>query len=60
MTVKKKKKPDLVLVGALVPKQVAGALKAMAADQDRTVSKIVKKLIEESPDVQRALKEQAA
>ena len=60
MTKKPKKKPELVMVGALVPAEVAGALKEIAKEQDRSVSKTVKKLIEDSPDVQRFLKQAQA
>lgn len=56
MATKKKKKPGLVLVGTLVPKNIAQALKAVAEAEDRSVSNVVKNLIESSPDVQRALK----
>ncbi len=55
--VKKKFKPKLVLVGAMVPEPHAQALKQMAASEDRSVSKLVKKLIEESKEFQAALKQ---
>lgn len=57
MATKRKKKPGLVMVGVLVPKAVAEALRSIAGEQDRSVSKTVKKLIEDSPDVQKALKQ---
>jgi len=60
MATKKRKKHDLVLVGTIVPKSLADALKAVAEAEDRSVSKVVKKLIEDSPDVRRALKQAQA
>ena len=57
---KRKKKPELVMVGALVPPEIAEAVKGLARDEDRTVSKTVKKLIEDSPDIQRRLKQAKA
>lgn len=57
MATKKKKKQDLVLVGTMVPLSMAEALKLMARNEDRSVSKIVKKLVEDSPQFQEALKQ---
>lgn len=54
---KKKNKTELVLVGTMVPVPMSQALKWMAKNEDRSVSKIVKKVLEESPHVQAALKE---
>lgn len=55
--VKKKKTPELVLIGTMVPIPMAHALKLIAKSEDRSVSKIVKKLLEDSPNVQAALKQ---
>ncbi len=55
--VKKKTKPELVLIGTMVPESHAKALKLMAANEDRSVSKTVKKLVEESKEFQAALKQ---
>ena len=57
MATKKKKKSDLVLIGTMVPEPHAEALKLMARNEDRSVSKIVKKLVEDSPQFQEALKQ---
>jgi len=57
---KKKKKTDLVLVGAMVTPVTAEALKLVAKADDRSVSKVIKKLIDESPDVQGAIKQVSA
>jgi len=57
MTTKKKKKANLVLIGTMVPEPHAEALKLMARVEDRSVSKIVKKLVEDSPQFQEALKQ---
>jgi len=57
MVTKKKKKTDLVLIGTMVPEPHAEALKLMARNEDRSVSKIVKKLVEDSPQFQEALKQ---
>lgn len=54
---KKKKKSELVLIGTMVPLTHADALKLMARAEDRSVSKIVKKLVEDSPQFQEALKQ---
>lgn len=54
---KKKNKTDLVLVGTMVPRPLSQALKLVADKQDRSVSKVVKKMIEDSPHIQAALKE---
>lgn len=55
--VKKKNKSELVLVGAMVPQLTAKTLKSMAKNEERSVSKIIKKLVEASPEFQEALKE---
>jgi predicted dinucleotide-binding enzyme len=55
--VKKKKKSELVLIGTMVPEPHAAALKLMAQNEDRSVSKIVKKLVEDSPQFQEALRQ---
>ena len=55
--VKKKKKNELVLIGTMVPEPHAAALKLLARNEDRSVSKIVKKLVEESPQFQEALRQ---
>jgi hypothetical protein len=60
MATKKKKNNDLVLVGTMIPKPLANALRTVAEAEDRSVSKIVKKLIEDSPDIQRVLKQAQA
>jgi predicted dinucleotide-binding enzyme len=57
MATKKKKKTDLVLIGTLVPVPHSDALKLLARNQERSVSKIVKKLLEDSPHFQEALKQ---
>lgn len=57
MANKKKKKSELVLVGTMVPPSMAEALKLMAREEDRSVSKIVKKLVEDSPQFQEALRQ---
>lgn len=51
------KKPELVMVGTLVPASVRDALKMAGNKERRTVSSFVRVLIEESPDVQEALKQ---
>ena len=47
----------LVLIGTMVPEPHAAALKLLARNEDRSVSKIVKKLVEESPQFQEALRQ---
>lgn len=55
--VKKKNKSELVLIGTMVPEPHAEALRLLARNEDRSVSKIVKKLVEASPEFQEALKQ---
>ena len=55
--VKKKTKTELVLVGTMVPEPHAKALKLMAQNEDRSVSKILKKLVEQDPEFQEALRQ---
>lgn len=54
---RKKKKSELVLVGSMVPLPTMKALKLMAQNEERSVSKVVKRLVEESPQFQEALRQ---
>jgi len=59
---KKKSKSNngLVLVGALVPPEFAEALKTLAEEQTRSVSNVLRKLVEDSPEVKEALQRKRA
>jgi hypothetical protein len=46
----------LVLVGALVPRDVARALKSYANEEGRTVSQTLKRIIEKDPNIKTRLR----
>lgn len=46
-----KNEAKLVLVGALVPRPVARALKSYAQEEGRTVSQTLKRIIESDPNI---------
>lgn len=56
MATKKKKKPELEMVGALVPPHVARAVEVASDKDNRSKSGFVRMLIENAPQVQAALR----
>lgn len=56
MAKKSKKSNGLVLVGTMVSPAMVEALRLLAEEENRSVSKTVKKVLEDSPFVQAALR----